>query len=75
MQTFEKAQSYQEVVRTLNNSVTIAPSYMIVGGVRPGEGAVITKARVGAVDLWQLDPSNGRYESRMIETKQIIYSL
>lgn len=40
---------------------TEASGYVIVGGVNKGEGMIITKGRLGPVDLWQLDPGNGRY--------------
>lgn len=40
---------------------TEASAYVIVGGVNKGEGMIITKGRLGPVDLWQLDPENGRY--------------
>ena len=31
-----------------------------MGGVNKGEGIVITKGRIGPVDLWKIDPSSGR---------------
>lgn len=32
--------------------------YYIVGGVRAGEGAVITRDRTGPADIWPLEPVN-----------------
>ncbi|XP_038059472.1 N-acylethanolamine-hydrolyzing acid amidase-like [Patiria miniata] len=38
-----------------------APNYYIVGGAKSAEGAVITRDRLTAVDVWRLDLSNGRW--------------
>lgn len=38
--------------------------YYIVGGVRAGEGVVITRDRDGPVDIWPLEPGNGEYVER-----------
>ncbi|CAK8671534.1 N-acylethanolamine-hydrolyzing acid amidase-like [Clavelina lepadiformis] len=39
----ERAKDYGEAVTLLSNTPTIAPVYFIVGGIRPGEGAIIVK--------------------------------
>lgn len=39
----------------------IAPSYLIVGGAKPGQGAVITRDRSHAVDVWELDTSASQW--------------
>ena len=44
----------------LRDTHIIAPVYYIVGGVRPGEGAVITRDRMKAKDVWTLDADHGR---------------
>ncbi|XP_038059474.1 N-acylethanolamine-hydrolyzing acid amidase-like isoform X2 [Patiria miniata] len=43
-----------------------APNYYIIGGVKSTEGAVITRARLTAVDVWRLDLSSGRSQTRCI---------
>ncbi|XP_076819004.1 N-acylethanolamine-hydrolyzing acid amidase-like [Clavelina lepadiformis] len=39
----EGARDYQAAVSLLSNTPTIAPVYFIVGGIRPGEGAIVVK--------------------------------
>lgn len=52
----ENAQSYSEAVDILSHTTFIAPSYIIVAGTKSGEGAVITRDRISARDVWTLDP-------------------
>ena len=52
--------TYQDAFNRLVTKQEVAPVYYIIGGIRPGEGAVITRDRVKPVDIWQLDPQNGR---------------
>lgn len=52
---------------------TEASGYVIVGGVNKGEGMIITKGRLGPVDLWKLDPDNGRWEETYLMTCISIY--
>ena len=40
---------------------TAADAYFIVGGMKPNEGAVVTKGRLAADDIWRLDVNNTRY--------------
>ena len=42
-QVLEKAESFDEAVSTLSTHRLIAPGYFIVGGMKPNEGAVITR--------------------------------
>ena len=57
----DKEMDFEKVVEYLAEKRFIAPCYIIIGGVRPGEGVVITRDRTAAQDVWQLDPDNGRW--------------
>ena len=59
--TLEKASDFESALKNLAYSPVIAPVYMIMGGVGPGEGAVITRDRVSALDVWRLDAENERW--------------
>lgn len=59
MQTLEEAQNFQDAVMRLSKIPIITGVYYIVGGVRAGEGVVITRDRKGPADIWPLDPVNG----------------
>uniref|UniRef100_A0A1A7XEB1 N-acylethanolamine-hydrolyzing acid amidase n=1 Tax=Iconisemion striatum TaxID=60296 RepID=A0A1A7XEB1_9TELE len=58
-ETLEKAKDFQDAVMRLSKTPLITGVYYIVGGVRPGEGVVITRDRVGPVDIWPLEPLTG----------------
>uniref|UniRef100_A0A1A8DCR0 N-acylethanolamine-hydrolyzing acid amidase n=1 Tax=Nothobranchius kadleci TaxID=1051664 RepID=A0A1A8DCR0_NOTKA len=58
-ETLEKAEDFQDAVMRLSRTPLIAGVYYIVGGVRPREGVVITRDRVGPVDIWPLEPLTG----------------
>ncbi|XP_056219996.1 N-acylethanolamine-hydrolyzing acid amidase-like [Seriola aureovittata] len=58
-ETLEEAQDFQEAVMRLSKIPIITGVYYIVGGVRAGEGVVITRDRAGPADIWPLDPVNG----------------
>lgn len=45
----------------LAHTLLIADVYYIVGGLAPGEGAVITRNRGGPAFIWPLDPFNGAW--------------
>lgn len=59
MQTLEDAEDFQDAVMRLAKVPLITEVYYIVGGVRAGEGVVITRDRAGPADIWPLDPANG----------------
>lgn len=59
--TFAESNNFKEAVDKMAYTSTEASGYVIVGGVNKGEGMIITKGRLGPVDLWQLDPENGRW--------------
>ena len=52
---------FEKAVETLAYKPLIAPSYIIVGGVGPKKGAVITRDRLAALDIWRLDAFYGRW--------------
>lgn len=60
-ETLEEAEDFQNAVNRLKKVAIIADVYYIVGGVRPGEGVVITRDRGGSADVWPLDPLNGNW--------------
>lgn len=50
----ENDATYVDALNTLNNTVMIGPSYIILGGVSKGEGAVITRAESQSLNLWTI---------------------
>ncbi|KAI4827066.1 hypothetical protein KUCAC02_030492 [Chaenocephalus aceratus] len=58
-ETLEEAEDFQDAVMRLAKIPIITGVYYIVGGVRAGEGAVITRDRSGPADIWPLIPING----------------
>eukprot|EP01147_Barroeca_monosierra_P005085 gene5085-8772_t len=50
----EKEDNFEDAVNYLSNVKLITVSYLIVGGVSGDEGAVITRERESAVDVWRL---------------------
>lgn len=58
-ETLENAEDFLDAVIRLSKVPIITGVYYIVGGVRAGEGVVITRDRTGPADLWPLEPING----------------
>uniref|UniRef100_A0A3Q0RNR8 N-acylethanolamine-hydrolyzing acid amidase n=1 Tax=Amphilophus citrinellus TaxID=61819 RepID=A0A3Q0RNR8_AMPCI len=58
-ETLEEAKDFQDAVMRLSKVPIITGVYYIVGGVRAGEGVVITRDRTGPADIWPLDPASG----------------
>ncbi|XP_027710443.1 N-acylethanolamine-hydrolyzing acid amidase-like [Vombatus ursinus] len=54
--TLEEAQSFHDAVQRLSETPLITNVYCIVGGVSDREGLVISRNRVGPVDIWPLNP-------------------
>jgi len=48
---------FESAVRRLSDTMLIAPAYFIVGG-QTGQGAVITRDRLMAINVWRMDPYN-----------------
>ncbi|XP_075996944.1 N-acylethanolamine-hydrolyzing acid amidase-like [Genypterus blacodes] len=60
-ETLEKADDFQDALMRLSKIPIITGVYYIVGGVRGGEGAVITRDRTGPADIWPLEPVAGAW--------------
>ncbi|XP_053260376.1 N-acylethanolamine-hydrolyzing acid amidase-like isoform X1 [Podarcis raffonei] len=54
-----EAETFETAALMLSKTPIIANVYFIIGGTKPGEGAVITRRRSGPVDIWPLDPLTG----------------
>ncbi len=52
---------FEQAVYSLSLKPFIAPCYVIVGGIGTRQGAVITRNRASAVDVWKIDAFNGRW--------------
>ncbi|KAI6656841.1 N-acylethanolamine-hydrolyzing acid amidase-like [Oopsacas minuta] len=52
---------YREALLELQTVELIAPCYVILGGVSPGEGAVITRGREGEIDVRFIDTDNNKW--------------
>jgi hypothetical protein len=53
--------NFESAIKDLSNDLLIADVYYIVGGVSAGQGAVITRNRHNATDVWRLDATSGRW--------------
>uniref|UniRef100_A0A3P8W6T3 N-acylethanolamine-hydrolyzing acid amidase n=1 Tax=Cynoglossus semilaevis TaxID=244447 RepID=A0A3P8W6T3_CYNSE len=60
-ETMEVAEDFKDAVMRLSKIPIITGVYYIVGGVRAGEGVVITRDRKGPADIWPLEPVNGEW--------------
>lgn len=56
-----EAFDYQQALVFLADKPLIAPCYIIIGGARPDQGAVITRDRIAVLDLWKLDTPKGEW--------------
>jgi len=59
------ATSYHQAKKMFATAELIAPAYFILGGIHPGEGAVITRDRKKIADMWELTTSHRWY---LVET-------
>lgn len=55
------ASDYQQALQSFAYHPLAAEVYLIVGGVQPGEGAVVTRLRNFPEDIWKIDTSVGRW--------------
>ncbi|KAL4233594.1 hypothetical protein ACF0H5_008275 [Mactra antiquata] len=53
--------NFTSAIDRLSYTTTAADVYFIVGGVKPGEGAVISKGRFAPDDTWMLSAKDGRW--------------
>lgn len=60
-QAMETLPTYEQAVKEFSTVDLAAPSYFILGGMKPGEGAVITRDRDASSlhDVWKLNASAG----------------
>ena len=52
---------YEKALVFLADKPLIAPCYIIIGGTRASQGAVITRDRIAVLDFWKLDAEKGRW--------------
>uniref|UniRef100_A0A3Q2HWL1 ceramidase n=1 Tax=Equus caballus TaxID=9796 RepID=A0A3Q2HWL1_HORSE len=57
----ENSTSYEEAKNILTKTKVLAPAYFILGGNKTGEGCVITRDRKRSLDVYELDPKQGRW--------------
>ena len=56
---FEKSvETYDDALLELANTPILAPCYYIVAGPKPLQGAVVTRDRAVAADVWKLGTNN-----------------
>jgi hypothetical protein len=56
----ENENDYPAALASLSNTELIADVYYILAGVSAGQGAVISRNRQNATDVWTLDEPHGR---------------
>jgi len=59
---FENENNWPSAVQQLSQNQLIADVYYIVAGVSSGQGAVISRNRLNATDVWILDPPKRWFE-------------
>lgn len=59
--TLEQETEFASAVKRFSTTSLAAPIYIIVGGVTSNQGAVITRDRMYAVDVWMLEAEVGRW--------------
>ena len=52
---------FSTAVRVLSSAPMIAPAYLIIGGIKSGEGVVITRERTNTAGVMRLDADHGRW--------------
>uniref|UniRef100_A0A914C8F8 N-acylethanolamine-hydrolyzing acid amidase n=1 Tax=Acrobeloides nanus TaxID=290746 RepID=A0A914C8F8_9BILA len=60
-ETLEKVETFDEAVKQLSRVHFVAPSYLIMGGVKPGEGAIITRNRWSSADVYKINIEKDRW--------------
>ena len=55
---FEQADSFERAITLFSQGDLVDEVYYIVGGVRPGEGAIVTRDRLNTADIWRLNGSS-----------------
>lgn len=67
-EVLDKATSYNDAMQMIMKMPTIAPVYLILGGVRPNEGAVITKTAGGVANVTHLGNNSVTPDWYIVET-------
>ena len=57
----DPSSDYVSALEHLSSVTLITPSYVIIGGAEPTQGAVITRDRLAALDVWKLAPLSGQW--------------
>ncbi|XP_060102404.1 acid ceramidase [Heteronotia binoei] len=57
----ENSTSYEEAKDRLTNTRLLAPAYFILAGNHSGQGSVITRSRIAALDVWNLNATKGTW--------------
>mmetsp|Transcript_37124 Transcript_37124/g.80694 ORF Transcript_37124/g.80694 Transcript_37124/m.80694 type:complete len:383 (+) Transcript_37124:99-1247(+) len=57
----EEVDDFDKAIDFFSKVPIAAASYLIVAGVKPGEGAVVTRSRTELVDVWRLNATAGRW--------------
>ncbi|XP_012695735.2 acid ceramidase-like [Clupea harengus] len=57
----ENVTSYEDAKTQLALTKLLAPAYFILGGNQTGQGCVITRTRINALDVWEIDLKLGRW--------------
>jgi len=60
-EALQTVESFDDALMVVSTAHLIAPVYITMAGVKAGEGAVVTRNRTVADDVWRLDPDNGRW--------------
>eukprot|EP01127_Copromyxa_protea_P012829 TRINITY_DN3375_c0_g1_i1.p1 TRINITY_DN3375_c0_g1~~TRINITY_DN3375_c0_g1_i1.p1 ORF type:complete len:476 (-),score=96.67 TRINITY_DN3375_c0_g1_i1:28-1455(-) len=60
-EVLENENDYPTALKYLSNTHLIADVYYILAGVSSGQGAVISRNRLNATDVWTLDKAKGRW--------------
>ncbi|XP_013419592.1 N-acylethanolamine-hydrolyzing acid amidase [Lingula anatina] len=59
--TLEEETTFEGALDRIVTTDTIAEGYFIIGGANSSQGAVVTRARLQADNIWKLDIPNGRW--------------
>jgi acid ceramidase len=54
-QVMEQAPDYTTALASLQSPKMVGPAYIILGGVEPTEGAIITRSNNESLNLWTLE--------------------
>jgi N-acylethanolamine-hydrolysing acid amidase len=57
----DEAPTYSDAVDSISKLHMPGPVYIILGGLRQDEGAILTRSRRSTIDDWSIDNKNGRW--------------